>query len=200
MPESPATPEAFFLVMRDNYQGTEFDLSKGLAAGPFGVVDRYTGVDKVFERPIGIYRQAYSYITEIAKGSPVVWWGPHASVTTVYRPVPVAVDAPPDCESRGWYKSLDRGSSYWAHRYIKQIALMRWSTCMEVIGERQAKWEAKGRALVAAGAVMSATARGGALVLKEIRGSLLLVHFGAARSSHPNLCTGGAVNSALGRS
>jgi dipeptidase len=28
-PESPATPEAFFLVMRDNYQGTEFDLSKG---------------------------------------------------------------------------------------------------------------------------------------------------------------------------
>ena len=47
-PEVPATPEAFFSIMRDNYQGTEFDLSKGLAAGPFGVTDRYTGADKVW--------------------------------------------------------------------------------------------------------------------------------------------------------
>ena len=102
-------------------------------------------------------------------------------MTTVYRPVPVAVDAPPDGETRGWYKTMDRGSSYWAHRYIKQVALMRWNTCMEVIAERQAKWEAKGMALVAGGAVGEAEAADHAAALLADWWSLvdeLMVRFG----------------------
>jgi dipeptidase len=161
VPESSVTRETFFTIMRDTLKGTEWDLSKGLAAGPFGVVDRYTGVDQVWERPIGIYRQAYSYITEtLAGGSedeasvPMIWWGPHASVTTVYRPVLVTSSSVPASLCTGWYKSLDRGAAYWAHRYVKQTALMRWDTCMNVIRERQAEWEAKGATLVAQGLVM----------------------------------------------
>ena len=154
LPESHVARETFFSIMRDTLSGTEFDLSKGLAAGPFGTVDRYTGVDNVWERPIGIYRQAYSYITEIlaadngVKPMPVLWWGPHASVTTVYRPVLVASANVPASLCSGWYKALDRGSAYWAHRYVKQTALMRWDTCMTVIKERQEEWESKGAALI----------------------------------------------------
>ena len=153
--EAPVTREKFFSIMRDTLSGTEFDLSKGLAAGPFGVVDRYTGVNPVWVRPIGIYRQAYSYITETLpadnwslKPTPLLWWGPHASVTTVYRPVFVASASVPASLCTGWYKNLDRGSAYWAHRYVKQTALMRWDTCMAVIKERQEEWEAKGVALI----------------------------------------------------
>ena len=67
----------------------------------------------------GIYRQAYSYITEVkqrgrgrgqGQQQPLIWWGPHASVTTAYRPVAVACDAVPVSLSTGWYKTLDRGS------------------------------------------------------------------------------------------
>ena len=61
-------------IMRDTYQGTEFDLSRQPASGPFGCTDRYDGAngcaaigaeeDGCFERPIAIYRMAYSFVGE----------------------------------------------------------------------------------------------------------------------------------------
>jgi hypothetical protein len=59
-----------FAIHRDNYEGTEFDLTKGLAAGPFGDPNRFEGqaesvADKEgkltpvvgeFERPLNIYQ------------------------------------------------------------------------------------------------------------------------------------------------
>jgi hypothetical protein len=40
-----------------------------------------------FERPIGIYRMAYSYIGEAAKGKPVLYWGPHTAQSGMYFPI-----------------------------------------------------------------------------------------------------------------
>ena len=32
-----------------------------------------------FERPIGVYRMAYSYVGEATTGQPLVYWGPHTA-------------------------------------------------------------------------------------------------------------------------
>ena len=77
------TRDDFFRIMRDTYQGTVFDLSRQPASGPFGGTDRYDGSngcsvgtgraeeDGAFERPIGVYRMAYSFVGEPAAGGVV---------------------------------------------------------------------------------------------------------------------------------
>jgi len=84
-PDKKMTVSALFAIHQDNYEGTEFDLTKGLAAGPFGNPHRFEGnaesvADKEgklaplageFERPLNIYRCVYSYVNS-ACGQPSI--------------------------------------------------------------------------------------------------------------------------------
>jgi len=86
-------------VMRDFYKGFAYDLSVGLAAGPWGSPLRVTSScdctgnetssgEGGFERSIGIHRTAYSVIIESWSDKPPpittrVWIGQHAAWGTV---------------------------------------------------------------------------------------------------------------------
>nr|MBP9560164.1 C69 family dipeptidase [Synergistaceae bacterium] len=77
-PDKKVSVEDIASIHRDNYEGTEFDLTVGLAAGPFGNPTRYEGnAESVadtegkltslvgeFERPLDIYRCVYSYVVQ----------------------------------------------------------------------------------------------------------------------------------------
>ena len=82
-PDNRLTVENIFAIHRDNYEGTEFDLDKGLAAGRFGVptvlkgqaenmADKEGSLTAVegggFERPLGIYRTVYTCVNQSATG------------------------------------------------------------------------------------------------------------------------------------
>lgn len=63
-------------IYRDHLEGTDFDLTTGLAAGPFGTPNRYNaGTDEAtfkygaWERAIGLYRTSYSYVAQVRKGA-----------------------------------------------------------------------------------------------------------------------------------
>ena len=49
-----------FDILSDTYEGTEFDLSKGVGAGPYGYPHRYGGNKGIggWERSISVYRYA----------------------------------------------------------------------------------------------------------------------------------------------
>jgi len=130
--------------------------------GPFGSVDRYDNghpaVKDAFERPIGISRMKYSYVVEAprALGNAVVdeigiskdqeavlWFAPHVSVSSVYFPVPQSLKAVPAALGEVTMRKLDRRSAYWACRFVKHLALMRWDRCFKLIQERQVMWEEK---------------------------------------------------------
>lgn len=132
-----------FRILRDTYDGTEFDLSKQLVSGPYGIVDRFDRhreSDDLFERPIGSARMKYSFVCESAS-DPIVWFGAHASVSSVYLPVLQSMTNCPDPLRLGFMKAVDRRSAYWAFRSVKHLALMRWDCCIAMIRERQSKWE-----------------------------------------------------------
>merc|ERR1711972_1026121 len=47
-----------------------------------------------------------------------------------------------------WMMKMDRVSAYWAFRYVKHLALMRWDQCITAINEKQVAWEQKASSLV----------------------------------------------------
>ena len=111
------------------------------------------------ERPIGVFRMAYSYVGEASPSvrggggvrPAVLHWAPHASTTAVYFPVPVAMrDCPPPLAA-GSVRAIDRTSAFWAFRIAKQTARgLPWSACLEKIAARQAAWEGRAEAMIEA--------------------------------------------------
>ncbi|HEY0312888.1 MAG TPA: C69 family dipeptidase [Allosphingosinicella sp.] len=98
-----------FALYRDHYEGTEFDLTKGVAAGPYGDPNRFVGPydgaqnnisdEKLFgawERAISIFCQGYITVSQARLDAPastsgVCWFGPDVAYTTCFAPFPSKV-------------------------------------------------------------------------------------------------------------
>jgi dipeptidase len=76
---------------------TEFDLTKGLAAGAFGSPDRWSAgqgeaqVKGNWERPIAMFRTSCAYVSQLRSwlkdtAGGVTWFGSHAAHTTLFVP------------------------------------------------------------------------------------------------------------------
>jgi len=129
-PDALLSPQQIMAINRDHYEGTEFDLTRGLAAGPFGNPNRYDGglasgvpgrylSDGNFERAISIHRTVYSTVTQSRGKLPdqvgaMVWFGnaqPHATCFVPFYPFSNRVA--PSYEEGSLYK-YRRESAWWA--------------------------------------------------------------------------------------
>ena len=149
-----------FAIHRDNYEGTEFDLTRGLAAGPFGNPNRFEGnaesvADKEgkltplvgeFERPLNIYRCVYSYVNQSRRDLPdivggVVWFGPDRPATTVLMPFYAGAEALPESVQRADILKLDRRSMWTAFNYVANYSMLKYSFMAKDIRQVQARFE-----------------------------------------------------------
>lgn len=144
-PAEKVSLERVFSLYRDYLQGTEFDLTTGLASGPFGTPDRYTGGEGErsfkngwWERPIGLFRTSDTYVVEFRPTAPaemavVLWFGPHAAHGTVFTPFLASASSVPDSYSYGHQKTFNRTTAFWAHRYVLNLAQMKFGYIIEDI-------------------------------------------------------------------
>ncbi len=161
----PITLEKVMEVMRDMYQNTTFDMTQGMAAGPFGNGNRYDGIldrpgqpgiNGSWERSIAIYRSAYTYVVEIdavdgdtagdtaggdalpSSVGAVLWFGSVAAHTTAYVPLFAGQDSLLPAYSVGHKGGpLDRASAMWAFRYVQQIVNIRFDLMMKEVQDLQ---------------------------------------------------------------
>lgn len=135
-------------MTRDTFEGTPFDLSVGLAAGPFGDVMRYealpssidpvdgilypneSSVALIHERPISLYRTVYASIAQARKSLPdsvgaVVWISPYAPHHSSYVPVYAVADQTPSGIRKGTQYKLTKSTNYWVHSIVGNY-LSRW--------------------------------------------------------------------------
>ena len=132
-------------IFRDHYEDTPFDLTKGLAAGPFGTPDRYSTKNDVkgsWERAISIFRCDYSYVTQSRSWLPdaiggIVWFGWDAPHSTCYMPLYGANRTLPDGFNVGWVGEFNRDSAFWAFNFVSNWANLRYNA---MIKEIQAKY------------------------------------------------------------
>ena len=161
-PDQKLTVENVFAIHRDNYEGTEFDLTKGLAAGPFGNPNRFEGqaegmADKEgrltplkgeFERPLNIYRCVYAYVNQSRGWLPdavggLSWYGPDRPATAVLMPFYAgATNLPPPIQ-RGDILRFDRESMWTAFNYVANYAMLKYSFMIKDIDAVRDRFEAR---------------------------------------------------------
>ena len=161
-PDQKLTVENIFTIHRDNYEGTEFDLTKGLAAGPFGCPYRFEGdaeavADKEgrltslkgqFERPLNIYRCVYAYVNQSRNWLPdaiggLCWFGPDRPSTAVLMPFYAgATDLPKTIQSANIFK-FDRKSMWTAFNFVANYAMLKYSYMIKDVQSLRDKFEAQ---------------------------------------------------------
>lgn len=132
-------------IYRDYYDGTEFDLSKGLAAGPYGNPDRWstwmTSLQGSWERSIGLFRTTSINIVQCKRygQGTVMWYAPHSAGASVFLPVFARSTAVPASYKTADPNTLSRESAYWAHRYVFNVAKIRYDMAIKDV--RKVQWE-----------------------------------------------------------
>jgi dipeptidase len=143
-------------LYRDYYQGTEFDQSKGLTAGPFGSPYRYPGpmdaggdtgdpnakLKGAWERPISIYRCGFSYVCQARGWLPdpiggLVWFGPDEPMSTCYVPFYAGVKSIAAPYSTCDTTTFSQKSAWWAFNFVANWAALKYSYMIKDIGQKQ---------------------------------------------------------------
>jgi len=144
---------------RDWYGGTQFDMTKGLQAGPFGTPDRFGTNSKVkghWERSIALYRTNSVYVQQLKHDAPgqakgtasVAWFGAGPAHYTPFVPLPAAVTQTLSPFQEANPKKFERQSLNWATRQIMSVCQIRFDKMHPVVEAAQKKAETDGQALV----------------------------------------------------
>jgi len=144
-PDKPVTLQQVTSILRDHYEGTPFDLTQGLAAGPFNSPVRFDGSAPVrgsWERPLAVQRCQYSFVTQIRPHQPdhlaaVMWYGLDATHGTVYVPFYGGQRTVPHSYLTGKMTEFSPNSAFWAFNFVNNWCLPMWShTRKDVVAEQ----------------------------------------------------------------
>jgi len=154
-PDKKLTVQDIIAIKRDHYEGTEFDLTKGMAAGPFGNPNRYPTPSTVrpedsksldWERAISMFRCSYSFVSQVRSWLPdpiggVLWFGEDAPHSTCYIPFYCGITEVPISFSSGRRDVFDKDSAWWAFNFVSNWADLKFSYMIEDIKAAQNELE-----------------------------------------------------------
>jgi len=154
-----------FAIYRDHYEGTQFDLTKGVEAGPFGNPNRWATKAAPnsggWERAISMFRCSYCFVSQARSWLPdavggVLWFGEDAPHATVYMPIYAGVTSLPKSLAVQNRYQYSRDSAWWAFDFVENWANLSYSFMIKDIKAKQAQYE--GEFLAMQGPVEAAAA------------------------------------------
>ncbi|MFW6131094.1 MAG: dipeptidase [Candidatus Aminicenantaceae bacterium] len=140
-------------IMRDHYEGTEFDMTKGIDAGPFGCPVRYRGLTweidgntYSWERPISTQQTSFSFISQSRDNLPdavggVYWFAVDDTYTNCYVPLYCCVNRIPESFTVGDIQEFSWDSAWWVFNFVANLANLRYSSMVKDIQKVQKKLE-----------------------------------------------------------
>ena len=144
--------------MRNHFEGTEFDMTKGIAAGPYGSPYRWKPLNwKVpgdtvttyeWERPVSTQQSAFAFCTQARSNLPreiggIFWYGPDDCFFTVYNPMYVNMTRVPECFTTGSINEFSFNSAFWVFNLVANMAYSRYSIMKDDILSVQKEIEGK---------------------------------------------------------
>jgi dipeptidase len=127
-------------AMRDHYEGTIFDPTKDVAAGPFHSPYRFHPlgweVDNekyAFERPISTQQTGFTFVGQMRNSLPdevggVFWFGVDDARFTIYTPMYPCMTHTPECYrvGNGDFTHFSWTSAFWIHNWVANMAYVRY--------------------------------------------------------------------------
>ena len=135
-------------LMRDHYDGTEFDMTQGIDAGEYGMPRRwrplYWKLDEndtqeySWERPISTQQTGFSFVTQSRSWLPdpvggLVWYGVDDSYLTCYFPLYCAINELPQSYVVGSIERFSQDSAWWVFNFVSNYANLKYSFMMPEI-------------------------------------------------------------------
>jgi dipeptidase len=137
-PDEKLSVADVFDLMRDHYEGTPFDMTKGVDAGPYGNPNRWRpmhwsidGQEYAWERPISTQQTGFSFVSQSRSWLPdavggVLWYGVDDTYTTCYTPLYCCIDEVPPSFGRGSLQSFSWDSAWWVFNFVANFATVRY--------------------------------------------------------------------------
>ncbi len=154
-PDKKLTVQDVMSLMRDHYDGTELDMTKGVGAGPYGTPMRprpltwkYNGQEYFNERPISTPQTGWSFISQSRSSLPdevggLLWFGVDDTYTTVWFPVYASVTDVPENYRKG-LGSLSHftwDAAFWVFNAVANFAYPRFNVVIDDIKNVQNQLE-----------------------------------------------------------
>lgn len=154
-PDHPLTTPEVLALFRDHYEGTPFDLTTGVAAGPFGNPYRWRGEyddhhritrgevkPGAWPRAVSDMLCGYSYIAQGRSWLPdpvggVVWFGFAQPAETVYIPFYAGGTAVPDSFAATTRTAMNRDSAWCAFNFVTNWATLNYNLMIQDIRAEQ---------------------------------------------------------------
>ncbi len=162
-PDNKLTVQDVFALHRDHYENTEFDMTKGIAAGPFGTPNRYIGeydgnqnnvndtnneMVGAWERPVSVIYCGYVYVNQARGFLPdpiggVCWFGPDKPSETCFVPFYVGMSELPKSYSTGTTEKFNSEVAWWVFNFVANWADLKYSYMTKDIQKLQKDLEDK---------------------------------------------------------
>jgi dipeptidase len=139
-----------FALMRDHYEDTPYDMTKGVDAGPFGNPVRIRpmnwavdGVEYTWERPISTQQTGFSHVAQMRRWLPdaiggVYWYGVDDTAMTCYFPLYCCITDVPPSFAVGSLGRFSWDSAWWVFNFVANLAYSRYADMYPIIvDERQ---------------------------------------------------------------
>lgn len=144
-------------LMRDHYQGTELDMTKGIAAGVYDMPYRWRPLTWEFEderyfheRPISTPQTAWSFVSQARSDLPreiggVLWYGVDDTYFTVYVPMYAAITKAPHNYGEGVasLSEFNWDSAFWVFNFVSNFSYPKFSIVIDDVQNVQNELEGK---------------------------------------------------------
>jgi len=143
-------------LMRDHFEGTDYDMTKGLMAGPFNCPYRWKSLyweapgDTVtkygWERPVSTQQTAFSFVAQSRSFlsnsvGGVFWYGIDDTYSNCYMPLYVCMTDRPKSFEKADVTTFDYNSASWVFNLVSNYAYSKYSYIIKDIQAVQKEFE-----------------------------------------------------------
>lgn len=160
-PDEKLSVADVFSLMRDHYEGTEFDMTKGIDAGMYCTPYRWRSETSVadasqafevdgevyaWERPISTQRAGFVKVSQSRSWLPngaggVSWYTMDDPYTSPFVPFYCDIERIPQSYSFSNRREFNWDSAWWVYNFVSNIAYLQWNRMLPDIQAQQQEME-----------------------------------------------------------